>query len=69
MMITKLPGVCKINMGRLKLPPDLFLIKAGAKGVLLNASPLPRNAGNKRLSCWDAYWNLRNSQCRLGIGL
>lgn len=51
---------------------DLFEVHAGGiDGVPIIQSPLPisDSKGNKKLSLWQTYWNLRNAECPYGIGL
>src|SRR3990167_7364648 len=51
---------------------DLFIVLAGGiDGVPIVIAPLPvsDSDGNKKLSLWQAYWNLRHAESPYGIGI
>lgn len=51
---------------------DLFEVHVGGvDGIPLIQSPLPISdgRGNKKLSLWQTYWNLRHAECPVGIGI
>ena len=51
---------------------DLLIVFAGGiDGVPIIIAPLPisDNKGNKKLSMWQAYWNLRHGESPYGIGI
>ncbi len=51
---------------------DLFMVLAGGiDGVPIIIAPLPvsDSDGNKKLSLWQAYWNLRHAESPYGIGI
>lgn len=48
---------------------DLFLVIANGVPVVIAPLPIADNQGNKKLSCWHAYWNLRHAMSPYGIGI
>ena len=48
---------------------DLFCVKAGEVPVVLEPLPVADISGSKKLSCWQAYWNLRSAESPYGIGI
>lgn len=48
---------------------DLFMVIIGGVPVIIEPLPISDSQGHKKLSCWQTYWNLRNSQSPYGIGI
>lgn len=48
---------------------DLFIVIANGVPVILDPLPISDSQGNKKLSLWQAYWNLRHAQSPYGIGI
>lgn len=48
---------------------DLFCVIANGVPVILEPLPISDNKGLKRLSLWQAYWNLRHAESPYGIGI
>lgn len=51
------------------LRKDLFVVIANGVPVILDPLPISDSVGNKKLSLWQTYWNLRHSQSPYGIGV
>lgn len=48
---------------------DLFMVIANGTPVIIEPLPISDTSGLKRLSVWQAYWNLRHAECPYGIGV
>jgi hypothetical protein len=48
---------------------DLFMVIANGVPVIIAPLPIADSKGLKKLSCWQAYWNVRHSECAYGIGI
>lgn len=48
---------------------DLFMVVANDVPVVISPLPISDAAGNKKLSLWQTYWNLRHAECPYGIGI
>lgn len=48
---------------------DLFMVIANGVPVLIEPLPISDSEGNKKLSCWQGYWNLRHAESPYGIGV
>lgn len=48
---------------------DLFVVIANGVPVILDPLPISDSQGNKKLSLWQTFWNLRHSQSPYGIGI
>jgi hypothetical protein len=48
---------------------DLFVVLAGDVPIIIEPLPVSDIKGNKKLSLWQAYWNLRHSESPYGIGI
>lgn len=48
---------------------DLFMVVANGVPVIISPLPISDTAGNKKLSVWQTYWNLRSAKCPYGIGI
>lgn len=48
---------------------DLFMVIANGVPVIISPLPISDTAGNKKLSLWQTYWNLRSAKCPYGIGI
>lgn len=50
---------------------DLYMVAAGANKVPIILDPLPvaDQKGRKKLTLWQAYWNLRHAESPYGIGI
>lgn len=51
------------------LRKDLFLVIANGVPVVQEPLPISDSQGNKKLSIWQTYWNLRHSESIYGIGI
>lgn len=48
---------------------DLFQVHIAGVPVVNCPLPISNANGLKRLSCWQTFWNIRDSECPYGIGL
>lgn len=48
---------------------DLFTVILNGVPVVISPLPISDSKGHKKLSLWQAYWNLRNTECPYGIGI
>lgn len=48
---------------------DLFVVMANGVPVVVSPLPVSDNKGNKKLSCWQTYWNVRHATSPYGIGI
>lgn len=48
---------------------DLFMVIANGVPVIISPLPISDGNGNKKLSLWQAYWNLRHAESPYGIGV
>lgn len=48
---------------------DLFMVIANGVPVVIEPLPVSDAKGNKKLSCWQTYWNIRHTNCPYGIGI
>lgn len=48
---------------------DLYMVIANGVPIIIEPLPIADSKGLKKLSCWDAYWNLRHSESKYGIGI
>lgn len=48
---------------------DMFVVIANGVPVIQEPLPISDNQGNKKLSLWQTYWNLRHSESVYGIGI
>lgn len=48
---------------------DLYVLAVNDVPLIIEPLPVSDSSGVKRLSLWQAPWNLRHSQCPYGIGL
>jgi hypothetical protein len=48
---------------------DLFYVEIGGVPVIMDPLPVADIHGNKRLSVWQTYWNLRHSESPYGVGI
>lgn len=48
---------------------DLFVVIANGVPVILDPLPISDSQGNKKLSLWQTFWNLRHSESPYGIGI
>lgn len=48
---------------------DLFMVIANGIPLVISPLPISDTGGHKRLSLWQAYWNLRHAACIYGIGI
>lgn len=48
---------------------DLYAVVANGVPVILEPLPVSDARGLKKLSCWQAYWNLRHTESVYGIGI
>lgn len=48
---------------------DLFMVIANGVPVVITPLPISDEKGNKKLSLWQAYWNLRHALSPYGIGI
>lgn len=48
---------------------DLFCVIANGVPVILDPLPISDSQGNKKLSLWQTFWNLRHSESPYGIGI
>ena len=48
---------------------DLFVVLANGVPVVISPLPISDGSGNKKLSLWQTYWNLRHAECPYGIGI
>lgn len=48
---------------------DLFMVIANDIPVVISPLPISDNAGNKKLSLWQAMWSLRDTDTIYGIGM
>lgn len=48
---------------------DLFMVIANGVPVIIEPLPISDSTGNKKLSCWHAYWTLRHAESIYGIGV
>lgn len=48
---------------------DMFVVVANGIPVIMEPLPISDNQGNKKLSLWQTYWNLRHSESVYGIGI
>lgn len=48
---------------------DLFMVLANGVPVVIEPLPISDAKGNKKLSCWQTYWNIRHTNCPYGIGI
>lgn len=51
------------------LAKDMFQVHIGGVPVVMSPLPISDTAGNKKLSLWQTYWNLRHAECPVGIGI
>ena len=48
---------------------DSFVIKVGAIPLIISPLPVSDEDGNKKMTLWHAYWNLRHALSPFGIGI
>ncbi len=48
---------------------DLFMVIANGVPVIIEPLPIADSTGLKKLSCWQAYWNLRHAESPYGVGI
>jgi len=48
---------------------DVYMVIANNIPIVIEPLPISDNEGRKKLSCWQAYWTLRNANCPYGIGI
>ena len=48
---------------------DLFMVIVNDVPVVIVPLPIEDAQGNKKLSCWQAYWTLRHAESPYGIGI
>uniref|UniRef100_A0A7V3N5V9 Portal protein n=1 Tax=candidate division CPR3 bacterium TaxID=2268181 RepID=A0A7V3N5V9_UNCC3 len=48
---------------------DLFMVIANNVPIIIEPLSVSDAQGNKKLSCWQGYWNLRHAECPYGIGV
>jgi hypothetical protein len=48
---------------------DLFWVIINGVPVVMSPLPISDGNGNKKLSLWQTYWNLRHAECPYGIGI
>lgn len=48
---------------------DSFVVDAGNVPLIIDPLPISDSVGNKKLSCWHAFWNIRHAECPYGIGI
>ena len=48
---------------------DLFCVKINGVPVVMSPLPVSDNKGNKKLSLWQTYWNIRHATSPYGIGI
>lgn len=48
---------------------DLFIVIANGVPVVMQPLPIADGKGNKKLSCWQTYWNIRHAMSPYGIGI
>jgi len=48
---------------------DLFMVVANNVPVVISPLPIGDSRGNKKLSCWQTYWNIRHATSPYGIGI
>lgn len=48
---------------------DLFMVIANGVPIVIEPLPISDQKGNKKLSLWQAYWNLRHAETPYGIGI
>ena len=48
---------------------DLYMVIANGVPVIIEPLPISDARGQKKLSCWQAYWNLRHAESPYGIGI
>jgi hypothetical protein len=51
------------------LEKDSFQVHVAGVPVVIEPLPISDGAGVKKLSLWDAIWNIRDAECPYGIGL
>ena len=48
---------------------DLYMVLANGVPIIIEPLPIADSKGLKKLSIWQAYWNLRHSESPYGIGI
>lgn len=48
---------------------DLFMVIANSIPVVIDPLPISDEKGNKKLSLWQGYWNVRHAESPYGIGV
>lgn len=48
---------------------DLFMVIANGVPIIIEPLPVSDSRGNKKLSCWQTYWNIRHAESPYGIGI
>ena len=48
---------------------DLFMVIANGVPIIIEPLPISDTKGVKRLSLWQAYWNLRHAESPYGVGI
>lgn len=48
---------------------DLYMVIANGVPIIIEPLPITDTKGTKRLSLWQAYWNLRHAESPYGIGI
>lgn len=48
---------------------DMFYVVIGDVPVIMSPLPISDSKGNKKLSLWQTYWNLRHAESAYGIGI
>lgn len=48
---------------------DLFLVIANEIPIIISPLPISDATGNKKLSLWQGYWNLRHAESPYGVGI